>query len=154
MRDNFPYGTDGIVISIDNLKLQDTLGVVGKAPRYMIAFKYPAERATTIVEDIFVNVGRTGVLTPIAIFSPTAVAGSVISKATLHNLDQIQRLDLKIGDTVVIEKAGDVIPKVVEVLKKMRTGKERKFKMPNACPVCAGAVENKTDGKELWSIKA
>ena len=154
LRDNFPYGTDGIVISIDNLKLQDTLGVVGKAPRYMIAFKYPAERATTIVEDIFVNVGRTGVLTPIAIFSPTAVAGSVISKATLHNLDQIQRLDLKIGDTVVIEKAGDVIPKVVEVLKKMRTGKERKFKMPNACPVCAGAVENKTDGKELLSIKA
>ena len=140
IRPNFPYGTDGVVISVDDLKLQEILGVVGKAPRYMAAFKYPAERATTIVKDIKVNVGRTGVLTPLAIFEPTLVAGSTVSKATLHNMDQIERLDLRIGDTVVIEKAGDVIPKVVEVLVKMRTGKEKKFKMVEKCPVCGDKV--------------
>ena len=143
IRPNFPYGTDGIVVSVDNLDLQEVLGVIGKAPRYMVAFKYPAERATTIVQDIKINVGRTGVLTPLAVFSPTLVAGSTVSKATLHNLDQIERLGLKIGDTVVIEKAGDVIPKVVEVLTKMRSGGEKKFVMPKICPVCGGAVKKK-----------
>ena len=143
IRMNFSYGTDGIVVSVNDLKLQETLGIVGKAPRYMIAFKYPAEKATTIVKDIKINVGRTGVLTPLAIFEPTSVAGSIVSKATLHNMDQIERLDLRIGDTVVIEKAGDVIPKVVEVLTRMRTGKEFKFKMPNHCPVCGGNIEKK-----------
>lgn len=143
IRPDFDYGTDGIVISVDDLNVQETLGVVGKAPRYMVAFKYPAEKATTIVRDIKVNVGRTGVLTPLAIFKPTSVAGSTVSKATLHNMDQIERLDLRIGDTVVIEKAGDVIPKVVEVLPKMRTGKEKKFKMPQTCPVCGEKVEKK-----------
>ena len=143
IRSDFPYGTDGVVISVDDLKWQEVLGVVGKAPRYMAAFKYPAERATTIVKNIKVNVGRTGVLTPLAIFEPTLVAGSRVSKATLHNFDQIERLDLKIGDTVVIEKAGDVIPKVVEVLIRMRTGKEKKFKIPEVCPACGGNVEKK-----------
>ncbi len=143
IRPNFPYGTDGVVISVDDLKLQEVLGVVGKAPRYMSAFKYPAERATTIVKNIKVNVGRTGVLTPLAIFEPTLVAGSMVSKATLHNMDQIERLGLKIGDTVVIEKAGDVIPKVVEVLVRMRTGKEKKFKIPEHCPVCGGKIEKR-----------
>ena len=143
IRDKFPYGTDGIVISVDDLKLQETLGVVGKAPRYMSAFKYPAERATTIVKDIKVNVGRTGVLTPLAIFEPTLVAGSTVSKATLHNMDQIKRLGLKIGDTVVIQKAGDVIPEVVEVLVGMRTGKEKNFKMPESCPACGEKIQIK-----------
>lgn len=143
IRPDFPFGTDGVVVSVDDLKLQGTLGVVGKAPRYMAAFKYPAEKATTIVKDIKINVGRTGVLTPLAIFEPTSVAGSVVSKATLHNMDQIGRLDLRIGDTVVIEKAGDVIPKVVEVLTRMRTGKEKKFQMVQKCPVCGGRVEKK-----------
>ncbi|MES2416459.1 MAG: NAD-dependent DNA ligase LigA [Patescibacteria group bacterium] len=143
IREKFPYGTDGIVISVDDLKLQETLGVVGKAPRYMSAFKYPAERATTIVKDIRVNVGRTGVLTPLAIFEPTLVAGSTVSKATLHNMDQIERLGLKIGDTVVIQKAGDVIPEVVEVLVGMRTGKEKKFKMPEFCPACGEKIQIK-----------
>ncbi len=146
IRESFPYGTDGVVISIDDLKLQETLGVVGKAPRYMAAFKYPAVRATTIVKDIKINVGRTGALTPLAIFEPTLVAGSTVSKATLHNMDQIERLDLRIGDTVVIEKAGDVIPKVVEVLPKMRTGKEKKFKMLEKCPACGGNVEKRAGG--------
>jgi DNA ligase (NAD+) len=143
IRDDFPYGTDGVVISVDDLKLQEILGVVGKAPRYMAAYKYPAEKATTIVKDVKINVGRTGVLTPLAIFEPTLVAGSTVSKATLHNMDQIDRLDLRIGDTVVIEKAGDVIPKVVEVLVNMRTGKEKKVKMPDTCPVCDAKVEKK-----------
>lgn len=143
IRPDFPYGTDGVVISVDELKYQDVLGVVGKAPRYMAAFKYPAEKATTIVRDVLINVGRTGVLTPLAVFEPTLVAGSTVSKATLHNMDQIERLDLRIGDTVVIEKAGDVIPKVVEVLTRLRTGKEKKVKMPTACPACGGKVEKK-----------
>ena len=146
IRPDFLYGTDGVVVSVDDLKLQETLGVVGKAPRFMVAFKYPAERATTIVKDIKVNVGRTGVLTPLALFEPTLVAGSRVSKATLHNMDQIERLDLRIGDTVVIEKAGDVIPKVVEVLIRMRTGKEKKFKMPDKCPACGGKVRKKKMG--------
>jgi len=147
IREGLPYGTDGIVISIDELALQAELGIVGKAPRYMVAYKYPAERATTVVTDITVNVGRTGVLTPLAHFNPTLVAGSTISKATLHNMDQIERLDIRIGDTVVIQKAGDVIPEVVEVLEKMRTGKEKKFKMPKYCPVCSSNVEKRESEK-------
>jgi DNA ligase (NAD+) len=143
IREGLPFGTDGVVISINETSLQKRLGVVGKAPRYMCAFKYPAEKATTKVLDITVQVGRTGVLTPLAHFEPTLVSGSTVSKATLHNMDQIERLDLKIGDTVVIQKAGDVIPEVVEVLKGLRTGKERNFKMPSSCPVCGGEVEKK-----------
>ena len=142
-RPGLPYGTDGIVISIDDLDSQEVLGVVGKAPRYMVAYKYQAERATTTVTSITVNVGRTGVLTPLAHFVPTLVAGSTVSKATLHNMDQIERLGLRVGDTVVIQKAGDVIPEVVEVLDNMRTGKEKKFKMPNVCPVCSSDVEQR-----------
>ena len=152
IRPDFPFGTDGIVISVDNLKFQDILGIVGKAPRFMAAFKYPAEKATTVVKDILVNVGRTGVLTPLAVFEPTLVAGSTVSKATLHNMDQIERLDLRIGDTVVIEKAGDVIPKVVEVLSKLRTGKEKKFKMPTNCPVCGSKVEKKGIGSPIPEV--
>ncbi len=143
IREKLPFGIDGVVININDTETFERLGVVGKDPRGIIAYKYPAERATTIIKDIKVNVGRTGVLTPLAIFSPTSVAGSTISKATLHNFDQIERLGVKIGDTVVIEKAGDVIPKVIEVLVKMRTGKEHKFKIPKKCPVCGGRVEKK-----------
>lgn len=143
IRESLPYGTDGVVISVNRLDLHDRLGVIGKAPRYMAAYKYPAEKATTRVVDIKVNVGRTGVLTPFAVFEPTVVAGSTISKATLHNMDQVERLGVKIGDTVVIEKAGDVIPAVVEVLPKLRTGKEKKFAMPKKCPVCDSSVERR-----------
>ncbi len=146
LRESLPFGTDGVVVSVDMLDLQEKLGVVGKAPRYMAAYKYPAEKATTIIKEIKVNVGRTGVLTPLAIFEPTLVAGSTISKATLHNMDQIERLDVRMGDTVVIQKAGDVIPEVVEVLPKMRSGKEKKFKMPEECPVCGQDVERRGVG--------
>lgn len=145
-RPKFKYGTDGVVVSVDELALHEQLGVVGKAPRYMVAYKYPAEKATTRVLDIRVNVGRTGVLTPFAVFEPTLVAGSTISKATLHNMDQIERLGIKIGDTVVIQKAGDVIPEVVEVLPKLRTGKEKAFVMPKKCPVCDAIVERRSIG--------
>ena len=153
LRDKLPFGTDGVVISVNNLDYHDRLGVVGKAPRYMAAYKYPAERATTKVLDIKVNVGRTGVLTPFAVFEPTVVAGSTISKATLHNMDQVERLDVKIGDTVVIEKAGDVIPAVVQVLPKLRTGKEKKFTMPKKCPVCEAMVEKRDIGGTSGSKK-
>ncbi len=144
MRDTLPYNIDGIVICVNETSLQRDLGVVGKAPRYAVAFKYPAERATTQVIDITVQVGRTGVLTPLAHFNPVLVAGSTVSKATLHNIDQINRLDVRIGDTVVIQKAGDVIPEVVEALKDLRNGKEKKFSMPKKCPVCSATVEQRT----------
>lgn len=148
IREDLPFGTDGVVITVNNLDLHPHLGIIGKAPRYSIAYKYPAEKATTKVLDIIVNVGRTGALTPVAEFEPTFVAGSTISKATLHNMDQIERLDVRIGDTVVIRKAGEVIPEVVEVLPKMRTGHERKFKMPLKCPVCDGKVEKRSIGEK------
>jgi len=151
IRPSLPYGTDGVVISIDDLSTQETLGIVGKAPRYMVAYKYQAERATTIVKSITVNVGRTGVLTPVAHFNPTLVAGSTVSKSTLHNMDQINRLDIRIGDTVIIQKAGDVIPEVVEVLINLRTGKEKKFQMPSVCPVCNTKVEKKENGNKRSS---
>ncbi|KKT01213.1 MAG: ligase protein [Candidatus Nomurabacteria bacterium GW2011_GWF2_43_8] len=143
IREKLPFGIDGVVISIDDTGVYKSLGVAGKDPRGITAFKYPAERATTVVKDVKINVGRTGVLTPLAVFEPTLVAGSMVSKATLHNMDQIERLDLRIGDTVVIEKAGDVIPKVVEVLVKLRVGQEKKVKIPTACPACGGKVAKK-----------
>ena len=152
-RPNLPYGTDGIVICVDDLKIQENLGVVGKAPRHTVAFKYPAEKATTIVKDIQMKVGRTGVLTPLAIFEPTLVAGSTVSKATLHNMDQIERLNLKIGDTVVIEKAGDVIPKVVEVLTRLRTGKEKKILIPKFCPACGEGVEKRNLNYAITQVR-
>ena len=153
IREGLPYGTDGVVVSVDSLDYQSRLGVVGKAPRYMAAYKYPAEKATTIIKEIKFNVGRTGVLTPLAIFEPTLVAGSTIGKATLHNIDQINRLDVRVGDTVVIQKAGDVIPEVVEVLPKMRTGKEKKVLVPKVCPVCGADVEQRSIGtKEISSV--
>lgn len=145
-RDSLPFGIDGVVINVEDTETFEKLGVVGKDPRGIIAFKYQAERATTILKNITVSVGRTGVLTPVAHFNPTIVAGSTVSKATLHNMDQIERLDIRIGDTVVIQKAGDVIPEVVEVLTKMRTGKEKKFKMPSNCPVCEFVVEKREAG--------
>lgn len=145
-REKLQFGTDGVVVAIDSLALEDKLGVVGKAPRYSVAYKFPAEKATTRVLDISVQVGRTGVLTPLAHFESTLVAGSNVSKSTLHNMDQIERLDIRIGDTVIIQKAGDVIPEVVEVLKNLRNGKEKKFSMPKKCPECGEEVEKRTTG--------
>ena len=146
LRKEFDYGTDGVVVSVDDMKFYERLGVVGKAPRFMIAYKYPAEKATTRIKDIVVNVGRTGALTPLGIFEPTLVAGSAIFQAAFHNMDMIEQKDIRTGDTAVIQKAGDVIPEVVESLPRLRTGKERKFHMPKSCPVCGGKVEQRQLG--------
>ena len=142
------YEIDGIVIKINSRKLQDALGYTGKSPRWGIAYKFPAVQVTTVVEDIKVQVGRTGALTPVAHLRPVLVAGSVVSRATLHNEDEINRLDVRIGDTVVIHKAGDVIPEVVSVVKGLRTGKEKTFKMPDFCPICGGKVERQITTKK------
>lgn len=139
-RDSLPYQIDGTVVTVNSNALFQKFGVVGKAPRGSIALKFPAEQATTIVEDIRVQVGRTGALTPVAHLKPVQVAGTTVTRATLHNEDEIKRLGVKIGDTVIVEKAGDIIPDIVQVLPKMRTGKETAFRMPKNCPVCGSAV--------------
>lgn len=131
-RSKLAYQTDGIVININNNAEFDKLGVAGKAPRGAIAFKYPAETATTVLEDIRLSIGRTGAVTPYAVLTPVVVAGSKVRRATLHNQDEIARKDLRIGDTVIIRKAGDIIPEVVEPITKLRTGKEKKFNMPTS----------------------
>ncbi|KKT14525.1 MAG: ligase protein [Parcubacteria group bacterium GW2011_GWC1_43_30] len=132
------YLVDGIVVKVNEKKFQDALGYTGKAPRFGIAFKFPAEQVTTVLNDITLQIGRTGVLTPVAILEPVSVAGSTVSRATLHNEDEIKRKDIRIGDTIVIQKAGDVIPEVVRVVEEMRTGKERVFKFPTRFPLCGG----------------
>ncbi|MFA6285503.1 MAG: NAD-dependent DNA ligase LigA [Parcubacteria group bacterium] len=143
-RNKQDYGIDGLVIKINDNNLQRELGYTGKSPRWAVAYKFVPEKVTTIVEEIKVQVGRTGALTPVAHLRPVLVAGSTVSRATLHNEDEIKRLDVRIGDTVVIHKAGDVIPEVVEVLKNLRTGKEKKFHMPTRCPICGGGVRRET----------
>lgn len=140
-RNKQEYGIDGVVIKVNSRKLQEELGYTGKSPRFAIAYKFIPEKATTVIEDIKVQVGRTGALTPVAHLRPVKVAGSIVSRATLHNEDEVRRLDARIGDTIVIHKAGDVIPEVVEVLKNLRTGKEKIFHMPTKCPICGGPVK-------------
>ncbi len=132
------YGIDGIVIKVNSLKIQEVLGHTGKSPRWGIAYKFPAEQVTTTIEDIVLQVGRTGVLTPVAHLNPVFVDGSTVSRATLHNEDEIKKLDVRIGDTVILEKAGDVIPKIVSVIKEMRTGKEKVFHFPKKVIACGG----------------
>jgi DNA ligase (NAD+) len=143
-REKLPYWTDGVVGVVNDLKLFKKLGVVGKTPRGYIAYKFPAEEATTIIEDVKFNVGRTGVLTPVADLKPVPIGGTTVSHATLHNVDEIERLGVKIGDTVIIERAGDVIPKVLQVLPKLRTGREKAIKIPEKCPMCGSAVQRKS----------
>jgi DNA ligase (NAD+) len=139
-RHELAYEIDGVVIKVDSYEQQAKLGMTSKAPRWAIAYKFPAEQQTTIVKDIQVNVGRTGALTPTAILEPVRVAGSTVSAATLHNEDEIRRKDVRIGDTVIVQKAGDVIPEIVAPIKSKRTGKERIFKMPDKCPICGADV--------------
>ena len=135
-REEIPFGIDGAVIKVDDLDLREEIGTTFKTPKWAIAYKYPPEQKETILKDIICNVGRTGVITPMAVLEPVVVAGSKISKTTLHNEDFIKEKDLKIGDHVVIQKAGDVIPEVVKVLKEKRTGEEKDYEMPKTCPVC------------------
>ena len=139
-RENLTFGIDGAVIKVDNLQLREEVGTTFKVPKWAIAYKYPPEKKETLLKDIIFQVGRTGAITPMAILEPVKVAGSTISKTTLHNEDFIKEKDLKIGDTVIIQKAGDVIPEVVGVVKEKRTGEEKDFKMPTSCPVCGGII--------------
>ncbi|MDQ7814937.1 MAG: NAD-dependent DNA ligase LigA [Patescibacteria group bacterium] len=142
-RDKLDYWIDGVVVNVNDDGLFRSLGVVGKTPRAVIAWKFPAEQGTTVVRDIVVSVGRTGALTPVAVMDPVQLAGTTVTHASLHNEDEIGRLGLKIGDTVIVEKAGDVIPKIIEVLPKLRTGKEKDFRMPKECPICGSSVRRK-----------
>ncbi len=139
-RHSLPYEIDGVVVKFDSFEHQIALGETSKAPRWAIAYKFPAEQKTSVVRDITIGIGRTGALTPIAHLDPVRIAGSTVSAATLHNEDEIRRKDVRIGDTVVVQKAGDVIPEIVSVVKSKRTGEERVFKMPKECPICGGKV--------------
>ena len=145
-RDSLTFGIDGAVIKVDDLNFREILGTTAKNPRWQIAYKYPPEQKETKLIDIVCNVGRTGVITPLAILDPVEVAGSTISKTTLHNEDFIREKDIKIGDTVVIQKAGDVIPEIVKVVKEKRDGTQRDFSMPKVCPVC-GAETKREEGE-------
>jgi DNA ligase (NAD+) len=139
-RHHLPYETDGVVVKVDRFDQQARLGVVGRAPRWAIAYKFPPEQVESLVEDIVVYVGRTGTLTPVAHLRPTKVAGSTVTRATLHNLDEVRRKDIRIGDHVILQKAGDVIPEVVRPLVEQRTGTEHEFEMPGTCPVCGTTI--------------
>ncbi|MEK7602015.1 MAG: NAD-dependent DNA ligase LigA [Patescibacteria group bacterium] len=138
VRDKEDYQLDGLVLKVDEHIYQETLGYTGKGPRFAVAFKFPAEQVTTVVQDITLQIGRTGVLTPVAHLHPVSVAGTTVARATLHNEDFILERDIRIGDTVILQKAGDIIPEVVQVLPEFRTGKEKKWKFPTHSPLCGG----------------
>ncbi|PKN38172.1 MAG: DNA ligase (NAD(+)) LigA [Deltaproteobacteria bacterium HGW-Deltaproteobacteria-2] len=140
MRESLPYEIDGIVLKVDNLALQKKLGNVSRNPRWALACKFPAAQATTVVKEILVGVGRMGTLTPVAIMEPVNVGGVMVSRATLHNEDEVIKKDVRVGDTVIVQRAGDVIPEVVRVIPEKRTGNEKKFKMPAKCPECGSEI--------------
>jgi len=140
VRRELPYGVDGVVVKVDSVDHQRRLGATAKAPRWMIAFKYPAEQALTRIESIVVQVGKTGILTPVANLKPVQLAGTTVKRATLHNADEIERKDIMVGDWVLVEKAGEIIPQVVEVVKDKRDGSQKPFRMPRKCPVCGAPV--------------
>ncbi len=149
-RTKLPFNTDGLVVKINDRGVYERLGVVGKAPRAAVAYKYPAEQSTTKVKDIFVSIGRTGAATPVAMLEPVVVAGSTVQMATLHNESEVHRKDIRVGDTVIIHKAGDIIPEVVEPLVTLRDGSEKKFVMPKNCPECnTGLTKAKAD-EAVW----
>ena len=139
-RDSLPYEIDGLVVKVNSTELQQRLGEIARSPRWAVAYKFKPRQATTRILDIQPQVGRTGTLTPVASLDPVPIGGVIVKSASLHNMDEIERKDIRIGDTVVVERAGDVIPYVVQVLEKERNGRERKFTMPAQCPVCGSAV--------------
>ena len=149
-RKKLEFNTDGLVIKINDRAVYRELGVVGKAPRGAIALKYPAEQSTTKVKDIFVSIGRTGAATPVAMLEPVVIAGSTVQMATLHNEGEVHRKDIRVGDTVIIQKAGDIIPEVVEPLKKLRTGTEKPFVMPTYCPDCNTKLVKSKATEAIW----
>ena len=141
MRDSFDFDIDGVVVKINSLAQQKKMGFTAKAPRGMIAYKFPAEQVATVIQEIEIQVGRTGALTPVALLRPVLVAGSTVSRATLHNFDEIAKKDVRVGDTVVIQKAGDIIPEVVSVILELRPPDSTKISPPQKCPVCNFSVE-------------
>jgi DNA ligase (NAD+) len=145
-RQNLDYQIDGMVIKVNRFNQQDILGATGRAPRWCISYKYAAERAETKVESIDVQVGKSGILTPVANLSPVLLAGTTVKRASLHNFDEVARLDVRCGDTVMVEKAGEIIPQVVEVKKELRSKGARAFKIPAGCPNCGGPVEKDKEG--------
>lgn len=149
-RHDLPFNTDGLVVKINDCGVYERLGVVGKAPRGAVAYKYPAEQSTTRVKDIFVSIGRTGAATPVAMLEPVVVAGSTVQMATLHNEGEVHRKDIRIGDTVIIHKAGDIIPEVVEPLVKLRDGSEKPFVMPTHCPECNTKLTKAKADEAVW----
>jgi|TARA_Y100000310_G_scaffold342002_1_gene443274 DNA ligase (NAD+) len=150
-REKEEYEMDGLAVKVNDLLLQRALGHTGKAPRFSIAYKFPAEQVTTVVEDISLQVGRTGVITPVAHLKPVRVSGATVSRATLHNEDEIKRLDVRVGDTVIIQRAGDVIPDIVEVVKELRGGSEKAYIFPRKVPECGGdgSIE-RVPGQAAW----
>jgi len=144
-RDELPFEIDGVVIKVDAFRLQEEMGVVAREPRWATAFKFPAIQKTTVLEDITITVGRTGTLNPTAILQPVNIGGVMVKRATLHNEDEIKRKDIRICDTVVVQRAGDVIPQIVKVVTEQRTGKERVFEMPEHCPVCGSVTRRDAD---------
>jgi DNA ligase (NAD+) len=149
-RESLKFNTDGFVIKVNDREVYRDLGVVGKAPRGAVAFKYPAEQGTTKLKDIFVSIGRTGAATPVAILEPVNLAGSTVSMATLHNASEIERKDVRVGDTVIVEKAGDIIPAVIKSLEELRTGGERKFIFPTKCPECDTKLTKLNEDEAVW----
>lgn len=149
-RHDLPFNTDGLVIKVNDRSVFAALGVVGKAPRGAVAYKYPAEQATTKVKDIFISIGRTGAATPVAVLEPVVVAGTTVQMATLHNEGEVLRKDVRVGDTIIVQKAGDIIPEVVESLKTLRTGKEPLFKMPTHCPECNTQLVKLREDDAVW----
>jgi DNA ligase (NAD+) len=147
MRDELPYEIDGAVVKVDDRGRQERLGVRARSPRWAVAYKFAARQGTTRVEEILVSVGRTGALTPVGILEPVEIGGVTVRRVTLHNRDELDRLGIRIGDTVLVERAGDVIPKVVKVIEDRRTGEEREFRWPAECPVCGSPVRE--DAEEV-----
>ncbi|MDD2912827.1 MAG: NAD-dependent DNA ligase LigA, partial [Candidatus Bipolaricaulis anaerobius] len=139
-RDEVPYATDGMVVKVNDFSQRERLGEIARAPRWAIAYKFPAEEALTRVREIVVQVGRTGALTPVAHLDPVEVSGVTVSRATLHNEDEVRRKDVRVGDWVIVRRAGEVIPEIVRALPERRTGEEREFQMPELCPACGGPV--------------
>lgn len=149
-RHDLPFNTDGLVVKVNDRVVYQQLGVVGKAPRAAVAYKYPAEQSTTVVKDIFISIGRTGAATPVAMLEPVVVAGSTVQMATLHNESEIKRKDIRVGDTVIIQKAGDIIPEVVEVLLKLRPKTSKAFAMPTLCPECETKLVKLKADDAVW----
>lgn len=149
-REALDYEVDGVVIKVNSFDLQKELGATRKSPRWAVAYKFPAQQATTIIKKVEFGVGRTGIITPVAILEPVECGGVTISRATLHNFDELKRLDVKVGDTILIERAGEVIPKIIKVITSKRQGKEKKVEIPNNCPVCGGNVAKEKEEEVYW----